>query len=151
MDYVKVTDGVAEVYSIQRMKQDNPNVSFPSVLTDEILASYGVMPLTIIPIPDYDPLTHRVTQDAPVEINGAWVQAWSLEALPQADAETNIRRHRDILLSDTDWVVSKAVDQNAQDNLGIQIPQVWLDYRQALRDVPDQTGFPYNVVWPTKP
>jgi hypothetical protein len=24
-------------------------------------------------------------------------------------------------------------------------------YRQALRDVPDQDGFPFDVVWPTKP
>lgn len=27
----------------------------------------------------------------------------------------------------------------------------WLDYRQALLDVPQQTGFPENIVWPTKP
>ena len=24
------------------------------------------------------------------------------------------------------------------------------EYRQALRDLPEQEGFPYNVVWPTK-
>jgi hypothetical protein len=27
----------------------------------------------------------------------------------------------------------------------------WKIYRQALRDVPNQDGFPQNVIWPTKP
>jgi hypothetical protein len=29
--------------------------------------------------------------------------------------------------------------------------QAWIDYRQALLDVPEQPGFPINVVWPSKP
>lgn len=29
--------------------------------------------------------------------------------------------------------------------------QEWLDYRQDLLDVPQQSGFPDNIVWPTKP
>jgi hypothetical protein len=29
--------------------------------------------------------------------------------------------------------------------------QAWADYRQALLDVPSQSGFPHDVVWPTKP
>jgi hypothetical protein len=62
-----------------------------------------------------------------------------------------IRSKRDRLLAESDWVTVKAVDQNAQDNLGIQVPQVWLDYRQALRDITGQAGFPNNVTWPVKP
>nr|DAT00194.1 MAG TPA: tail assembly chaperone protein [Caudoviricetes sp.] len=27
----------------------------------------------------------------------------------------------------------------------------WAIYRQRLRDIPQQEGFPFNVVWPTKP
>lgn len=29
--------------------------------------------------------------------------------------------------------------------------QAWADYRQALLDIPQQAGFPNEVVWPTKP
>jgi hypothetical protein len=29
--------------------------------------------------------------------------------------------------------------------------QEWADYRAALLQIPDQEGFPLNVVWPTKP
>lgn len=64
---------------------------------------------------------------------------------------TEVRKQRDRLLAECDWVTVKAIDQNAQDSLGIQIPQVWLDYRQALRDVPTQAGFPHTITWPTKP
>ena len=61
-----------------------------------------------------------------------------------------LRDKRDQLLADTDWVVSRAVDAS-NDGLGIQLPQVWVDYRQALRDLPANTTDPANPVWPTKP
>lgn len=67
------------------------------------------------------------------------------------EIQASVRRQRDELLAECDWVTVKAIDQNAQDSLGIQIPQVWLDYRQALRDVPTQAGFPHTITWPTKP
>ena len=59
------------------------------------------------------------------------------------EAEANeVRTQRDALLAASDWTqVSDApVDQ-----------QAWADYRQALRDVPSQSGFPSDVVWPDKP
>jgi len=53
-----------------------------------------------------------------------------------------IRAERDRLLADSDWtqVPDAPVDQAA-----------WATYRQALRDVPEQAGFPEDVVWPSKP
>ena len=55
---------------------------------------------------------------------------------------SQIRQERNTLLSDCDWTqVSDApVNQVA-----------WQTYRQALRDVTSQEGFPYSVTWPTKP
>lgn len=55
--------------------------------------------------------------------------------------EQNVRGQRDLLLTATDhWCLSDRTPTQAQ-----------LDYRQALRDIPQQAGFPDNVVWPTKP
>ena len=31
------------------------------------------------------------------------------------------------------------------------VPEDWRTYRQALRDVPAQSGFPDNITWPTEP
>ena len=55
---------------------------------------------------------------------------------------SQIRQERNTLLADCDWTqVSDApVNQVA-----------WQTYRQALRDVTSQEGFPYDVTWPTKP
>jgi hypothetical protein len=49
------------------------------------------------------------------------------------------------LLDSTDWIVVKAVDT------GTPVPAAWQTYRQELRDVTNQTGYPYQVTWPTKP
>jgi len=61
-----------------------------------------------------------------------------------------LRKERDKLLKETDWVTLKAIDASI-DGLGIQLPQVWMDYRQALRDLPANTTDPANPVWPVKP
>tara|TARA_R110002153_G_scaffold169756_1_gene322642 strand:- start:27 stop:305 length:279 start_codon:yes stop_codon:yes gene_type:complete len=57
-------------------------------------------------------------------------------------AAAEIRTERDAKLAETDWtqVIDAPVDQAA-----------WATYRQALRDIPDQAGFPTEVNWPTAP
>ena len=42
-------------------------------------------------------------------------------------------------------------DVGPQGPSGASVPQAWRDYRQALRDIPAQSGFPFNVVWPSVP
>ena len=61
-----------------------------------------------------------------------------------------LRQKRNRLLAETDWVSMKALDASI-DGLGIQLPQVWMDYRQALRDLPANTTDPANPDWPVKP
>ena len=58
------------------------------------------------------------------------------------EAATIVRKQRDQLLTDSDWtqMPDAPVDQAA-----------WATYRQALRDIPQQAGFPTDITWPTKP
>lgn len=72
---------------------------------------------------------------------------------PPDDAlvSAEVRKKRDALLVTSDRVVTKAVEKNAIDGLGVEILEVWIDYRQALRDIPQQTGFPHSVTWPQEP
>lgn len=69
-------------------------------------------------------------------------QEAAYKALKDLEQTARIREQRNQMLKDTDWtqVLDAPVDQAA-----------WTIYRQALRDVTTQTGFPWNVVWPTKP
>lgn len=57
-------------------------------------------------------------------------------------AAAEVRKERDAKLTESDWtqVVDAPVDQEA-----------WATYRQALRDIPEQAGFPNEVNWPTEP
>lgn len=64
---------------------------------------------------------------------------------PPVDLEklaADIRAKRSQLLAASDWtqVADAPVDQVA-----------WATYRQALRDIPQQAGFPTDITWPTKP
>jgi hypothetical protein len=76
----------------------------------------------------------------------AWIEpVVEAPALSHEDAAASVRRERDARLLASDWVVVLAYER------GEAVPQLWLDYRQALRDVPTQVGFPYSVEWPTTP
>ena len=53
----------------------------------------------------------------------------------------NVRTTRDTMIAATDW--TQCADISAA------VKSQWAPYRKALRDVPQQAGFPFNVVWPT--
>ncbi len=55
--------------------------------------------------------------------------------------ERQIRRERDLLISQTDWWATSDRTMTAEQTA----------YRQALRDITDQAGFPTDITWPTKP
>lgn len=91
-----------------------------------------------------------------------WLSLAQSEA--HADAAAAVREKRNELLSESDSMM-------LLDRMGLEVPTgstfaSWLSffralgnalsgaipaYRQELRDIPQQEGFPYNVVWPEKP
>jgi hypothetical protein len=64
------------------------------------------------------------------------------EAIAYESKANEVRAERDQLLVASDWtqVLDAPVNQEA-----------WAEYRQALRDVPQQDGFPWDVEFPAKP
>lgn len=54
----------------------------------------------------------------------------------------NVRKQRNALLAECDWTqaADSVVDKRA-----------WATYRQALRDISTQKGFPLDITWPVKP
>lgn len=62
-----------------------------------------------------------------------------------AEERMIIRAKRYVLLSESDWTVMPdsplTTDKKAE----------WATYRQALRDIPAQSGFPNDITWPTAP
>ena len=155
MSYVKIKDDEIEVYpySIHRIRKDNPNTAFPTTLTDELLAHWNIFPVSIVDVPEYDANTQYVkTSATPVLIDDVWTLQQEVvdKSDEQIQAESvnkskSVRQGRDRLLSECDWVITKSLE------LGEPVPDAWATYRQALRDIPTQEGFPIDFDWPTKP
>jgi hypothetical protein len=64
---------------------------------------------------------------------------------PPSDEEVAaaVRVERNRLLAESDWTQLPDVPE--------AVRLSWAIYRQALRDIPEQEGFPHNVTWPSKP
>lgn len=146
---VKVTDSLPEKYSIQKLRADNPNVSFPTDPTEATLAEWGVFTLHagVQPVVDH---TKNITEGQPQLIDGKWTQTWvTSDATEQEITErlgrqsASVRDSRQVLLSASDWT------QLPDAPLTDAKRQAWSTYRQALRDITAQAGFPWNVTWPT--
>lgn len=70
-----------------------------------------------------------------------------LSAVENQDAKAehaarNVRSRRDSMLAETDW--TQLADSTIDDASMV----LWQSYRQALRDIPQQAGFPLDVEWP---
>jgi len=95
-----------------------------------------------------------VTQGQPILVDGVWTQVWvqsdkytaeeltAQNAVKEDNEKQEVRDKRDSLLQMSDWtqLADAPVDKNA-----------WATYRQALRDVPAQSGFPWTITWPDAP
>lgn len=58
---------------------------------------------------------------------------------------SSVRSQRDTKLSATDYLVVPDYPISPEDLEAVKV------YRQALRDIPEQSGFPKNVQWPVEP
>ena len=68
-----------------------------------------------------------------------------MQPFKQTTTANDIRLMRDIELKKCDWRVMP--DSPLTDSKKAE----WQTFRQALRDITAQSGFPTNVTWPTKP
>ena len=146
--YVKVTNGAAETYTIGKLRKENPSVSFPKIIPSSILSDYSVYPVTQLDQPDYDSSTHKIEERDVELVDGVWTKGWNTVALSAdetatqlADKKANVRAERDDKLRETDYLGLSDATMSTE----------MATYRQALRDVPAQSGFPDNITWPDKP
>lgn len=70
------------------------------------------------------------------------IDPWTKQPVPDRSEEI-AKQERAVRLSATDWTQLPDVPQSLKDK--------WAPYRQALRDITKQEGYPKNIVWPTQP
>ena len=135
-------------------------------LTPEVMEAIGVDPVFEGPQATGGTVYQYSQRDGVEEINGQWFTKWNLgpsffdtedaegnvttaaeneakyKAAKDAEQAKSVRQSRDDKLKECDWtqVADAPVDKDA-----------WAAYRIALREVPDQAGFPWTIDWPVKP
>lgn len=147
-------------------RRSHPNTSFPQVLTPEILEDFGYDPILEGPqaavTPPYQfsqrngiekvgdnwftkyvagPIFEDFTDDEG-NLHTASEQEIAYKAQKDQEQALGVRQERNRLLAECDWTQLADAPVSSQ---------AWADYRQALRSVPEQTGFPWTIEWPEKP
>lgn len=158
-----------EIKSQGEIRQMFKNTSLPKVWNQDTLDFLGVDPIFESPRPQTTVYQTTYQNGVEQDAKGNWVWKWEIgpvfsdttddegnvttaaqhEAAHKAriddEKATQVRASRDKLLAECDWMAIKAFETNGN------IAALWQLYRQALRDVPTQAGFPHNVEWPAKP
>jgi len=155
-----------ELKSETALRLENRNVSFPKVWNTNVFEALGIDPVLAAPAPTPSGEFKVVGRNGAVQdSNGNWVYAWVEREMftEYTDEDGNVqtvsaqqtahttrinnekalrsRVTRDNLLKETDhFALSDVIMADAMKT-----------YRQALRDVPQQSEFPNNITWPTKP
>lgn len=154
------------VVSESQFRAEFPNTSFPKTLTPEIIDDLGYDPIlegaqAVVTLP------YQYSQRAGIEdVNGQWFTKYiagpvftdyqdedgntitaaqqEAEYRAQKDEEQAkaIRADRNKRLADSDWTQLSDAPVTAAP---------WATYRQALRDISDQAGFPWDITWPEEP
>lgn len=85
------------------------------------------------------PPTYRCEWDCDAE---DWIDVRSIDEQVSA-ARVAVTRRRGELLSASDWTQLPDVP--------LATKEAWATYRQALRDITSQPGYPFNIIWPQAP
>jgi hypothetical protein len=135
--------------SHDQIRAANPNTSFPAYFEE----AEGYDWVAHVEPPEVDVSSQYREEGEPIQVDGKWMKTWIVNSLSadeiasrarikRANAEASVREKRNRLLAESDWtqVADAPVDKAA-----------WAQYRQALRDITAQEGFPLEVSWPSQP
>lgn len=137
-----------------------PNTSMPQQLSEELINDFGADVVFEGPQASGGTVYQYSQRDGVEQIDGKWYTKYILgpvfadgettaaeqeaayKAVKDAEQAKSVRDQRNTKLKDSDWtqVADAPVDKTA-----------WATYRQALRDITTQEGFPWTIDWPVNP
>jgi hypothetical protein len=162
---IRIRETGAVMY-IDEFRRLNADTSFPQVINAEILNDFGA-DIVFEGSQASGGTVYQYSQESGVEqLDGKWYTKYILgpvftnipakgttpaksaaeqeseyKAIKDTEQSKSVRTIRDIKLSETDWRFRSDMTPS----------QAWKDYCQELRDVPEQTGFPWTITWPEAP
>jgi len=106
-------------------------VEYPAIPFEKIIESWRVVDQQLIDVGNRPSQYH---------VFNYTTKQWEDPRTPETEWPL-VRAKRDNLLAQTDWVTARAYER------GEPVPQNYLIYRQALRDITNQSD-PFNITWP---
>ena len=162
MLFVEVATGTPKT-KVQ-LRQENKHMSLPETWTDATLAALGVVRVTTVAKPDVGEWQVAV-KDGVEQVDGVWQEKWVTqemfaEYINDDGTVVTVQAQIDAKVA-ADNAALEATERATRDNLlkatdhyglsDVAMTEAMTAYRQALRDVPQQEGFPQTITWPTKP
>ena len=134
-----------EVLTDQEFRRKHKNTSFSRLLDEELLDAFDTDVIFEGPQKQGPEPYSQTYRDGIECIKGKWYTKYSIrqqdkEPIDKQRAD-GVRIRRDNLIKESDW---RAVSDR-------ELEPEWKEYRQALRDISKQEGFPHDVKWPTDP
>ena len=161
---IRTTGAVMYEAELRTWLHENDGPSYDT-LTPEVMEAIGVDPVFEGPQATGGTVYQYSQRDGVEQISGNWYTKYILgpvftdttvdgvtttaaeaeaayKATKDAEQAKNVRTSRNDLLAKCDW--TQLADSTADKT-------IWATYRQMLRDVTVQDGFPWNVTWPEAP
>ena len=161
---IRTTGAVMYEAELRTWLHENDGPSYDT-LTPEVMEAIGVDPVFEGPQASGGTVYQYSQRDGVEQISGNWYTKYTLgpvftdstvdgvtttaaeaeaayKATKDAEQSASVRTSRNDKLAQCDW--TQLADSTADKT-------VWATYRQSLRDVTAQDGFPWNVTWPEAP
>lgn len=139
---------VGTVITDSEFRALHPTTSFPPQLTEALLDDFAADVVFEGPQPTVTRYQF-VARQGVIQIGDKWHTNYVAIDMPQeaqaaldAQQAANVRTERNRLLAESDWT---QLPDSPPDALA------WGVYRKALRDLPSQPGFPWDIIWPEAP
>lgn len=152
--YARLKDNIITKYpiNIDDLREEYPSISFPSSFDQFDYSEYDIIEYVDSEFPEYNPEVERIVEGTPLLEGDTWRQNWVTEPLSEEEKQKilddkifSIRAQRNLKLTESDWTQSNDSPLSDESKLA------WAQYRQELRDITSQEGYPHNVTWPEQP
>ena len=160
---VRIRETGAVMYESE-FRASHPNMSMPQQLSEALINELGADVVFEGPQATGGTVYQYSQRSGVEQVDGKWYTKYILgpvfidqvvdgvtttaaeqedayKAQKDAEQSKNVRATRDQKLASTDWRFRSDMTPS----------QEWKDYCQALRDVPSQEGFPWDITWPVEP
>ena len=126
----------------ERLRQMHKNVSFPSTISNEILAEYNVFPVAQVSAPRYNQDLETISSGVEF-IDGKWTLTYTINPRTDLELKAEIDEKVQQKLEESLDAVMQYLEVNepVPDNLSL--------YRRELRSMHLQPGYPHHVEWPS--